>query len=542
MVLDENGKVGIGRTDPEQLLDVAGTSKNTISGAAAATTAYQIYSTTANHYNGNTSTTYLMSGLSGYLTLATKTTRTDGDACIMWGTNSDISEIVSVTTDGSDMMPLNFRGSSFLFTGGVTEFRGTANVYSAVANNNGGSTFYVSNQGSGNNYAVMYLSSLGANCYWFLNSQDRSADGGVRTATLRNDNGALRLQAEGDVRGIYISGGGYVSIGKNDGNSSGILNIWNPSGGVTHFGWTDNGNYIRGNFTNIDNVLSVNTGANQNFLTLYANSSNSNEYINLRFSHQGTSTYIQSYRISGFWRTYLIFKTVNSVGNNVDMFQITDQGIQGFGNFYTPGNAWCGDVTVLGNGCSSFSQGWDRCLIYANGYNTGGGYFYYNQNNVYGTISDRRIKKDFEIINENQSITFIKALEPTSFCLKEQSPCCRKKINEKGEEVEEEICPAVCSCRQDGWIAQNVLQACELSGVNKSVINHWYDYEQELNKPEEERKTLIGVSDRPILSHAVNTIKYLLNENDSLNQRVKQLEDIVTKQNDLLKQIIDRLK
>lgn len=54
-----------------------------------------------------------------------------------------------------------------------------------------------------------------------------------------------------------ISNGGNVGIG---GNSSGKLNIWNPSAGplggqVTHFGWTDNCNYIRGNDTYMDTQL-----------------------------------------------------------------------------------------------------------------------------------------------------------------------------------------------------------------------------------------------------------------------------------------------
>ncbi len=99
-------------------LTVQATETITISGASASTTAFQVLSTSANHYDGNPSTTYLMSGLSGYITLADGTTRTNTDACMMLGTNGDLSEVTSVTTDGSGLKPLNFGGSSFLFTGG----------------------------------------------------------------------------------------------------------------------------------------------------------------------------------------------------------------------------------------------------------------------------------------------------------------------------------------------------------------------------------------------------------------------------------------
>jgi hypothetical protein len=176
------------------------------------------------------------------------------------------------------------------------------------------------------------------------------------------------------------------------------------------------------------------------------------------------------------------------------------------------------DVTI--SGVARFSRDYDRLLMYANATDTSGGYFYYNQGNVYGTISDRRIKRDFLSITEEQSIAFIKALEPTSFCLKDS--CCQTTLAD-GVEVEN-IGGGVCSCRQDGWVAQNVLEACHKSGASKSVINHWYDYEQELEKPEEERTTLIGVSDRPILSHTVNVVKVLMAQIDTLTQRNEVLE------------------
>jgi hypothetical protein len=48
----------------------------------------------------------------------------------------------------------------------------------------------------------------------FLNSSTRTADGGASTATLRNDAGALRLQAQGGAEAIYIApASGNVGIG-----------------------------------------------------------------------------------------------------------------------------------------------------------------------------------------------------------------------------------------------------------------------------------------------------------------------------------------
>ena len=184
-----------------------------------------------------------------------------------------------------------------------------------------------------------------------------------------------------------------------------------------------------------------------------------------------------------------------------------------------------GDATRpmrIGGGVARFSREWDRCLMYANGDNTGGGYFYYNQGNAYGTISDSRIKTDFLRITETQSVEFLRALEPTSFCLKEDEHK-KKTTLVDGVEVEDVGC-GVCTCRQDGWVAQNVLKACEVSGASKTAVNHWVEYEQELLKPEQERTTLIGVSDRPILSHTVNVVKHLLDRIEVLEQRNELLE------------------
>ena len=181
------------------------------------------------------------------------------------------------------------------------------------------------------------------------------------------------------------------------------------------------------------------------------------------------------------------------------------------------------DVTI-GGGVALFARNYDRCIMYANATDISGGYFYYNQTNVYGTISDRRIKRDFLSITEDQSVAFIRALEPTSFCLKDST--CKTTLAD-GTEVQD-VGGGVCSCRQDGWVAQNVLEACVVSGASKSVVNHWYDYEQELEKPEDQRTTLIGVSDRPILTHTVNVVKVLMTQIEALTRRVQEQGLLIT--------------
>jgi hypothetical protein len=108
-----------------------------------------------------------------------------------------------------------------LYLNSRTYAYGTINTYSDATNNGSGSHIFVSNQGAGDSYAIMYLNSLGGNCYWFMNGNGRSADGGPLTATLRNDSGNLRLQSSGGNGFTIDAGTGYTR--KYGGNSSKIL-------------------------------------------------------------------------------------------------------------------------------------------------------------------------------------------------------------------------------------------------------------------------------------------------------------------------------
>jgi len=178
---------------------------------------------------------------------------------------------------------------------------------------------------------------------------------------------------------------------------------------------------------------------------------------------------------------------------------------------------------LLGGGSVMACQDWDLFVVWRSGieFNWSSGYFYVNKGGGFGMASDERIKKDIEPIDYKQSTDFIRAIKPATFCLKQGHT--QKVRLADGTETETE-CGGYCNCRESGFIAQNVLEACNRSGVPKSAINHWYDYEQQLGKPEEERTAILGVCDRPILSHTVNAVKALMEQVETLQQRNTILE------------------
>ena len=163
------------------------------------------------------------------------------------------------------------------------------------------------------------------------------------------------------------------------------------------------------------------------------------------------------------------------------------------------------------------SQYWDRFIVFVNGYNYDSGYFYVNQQAGWGMASDERIKKNIQPISEEPSTTFIKNLQPSIFCLKEESgkyKHCEADGTETGQ------ASYVCNCEQSGFIAQNVLASAVQAGIPKSVCNNWYDYEQELGLSDEERKALLGVSIVPVVSHLTNAVKSLIGQYTSKATRI----------------------
>jgi hypothetical protein len=155
------------------------------------------------------------------------------------------------------------------------------------------------------------------------------------------------------------------------------------------------------------------------------------------------------------------------------------------------------------------TQTGDRLVVYVNGYDSSGSYFYVNYAGGYGIYSDERIKKNIQPISEDSSTTFVKNLQPALFCLKEE-PGAYKHCTADGKETG--LVSSVCNCEQSGFIAQNVLDAAIKADIPKSVCNNWYDYEQELGLPDEQRKALLGVSIVPVVSHLTNAVKSLIGQ------------------------------
>jgi len=166
---------------------------------------------------------------------------------------------------------------------------------------------------------------------------------------------------------------------------------------------------------------------------------------------------------------------------------------------------------------------WDLFVVWRTGvsFDWGNGYFYFNKGGGYGYTSDSRLKNNIQPIQANESITFLKHLQPSSFCMKEVKPY--EKTNADG--TTETVHPECCTCEQDGFIADNVWDAVVASGASKSVLNNWSGWLAEREKPEEDRKlekdTILGVCDRPILSHTVNVVKALM---EQVEEQQKMIE------------------
>jgi hypothetical protein len=168
-------------------------------------------------------------------------------------------------------------------TNGTTLFLTKDGTMYHVYSTNGGVTDFTQNWDKGTNvYACKALQVQGdafgatAGCYWFMNNFARTVDGGAKCATMRNDNGNMRLQAGGE-QGITIQTDGHTYVthkmtvdnASGVGAQNGVLNIRLPSGGYTHFGWTDNNNYIRGTNTIVDSTLTLSNVSSTNWIYSY---------------------------------------------------------------------------------------------------------------------------------------------------------------------------------------------------------------------------------------------------------------------------------
>lgn len=143
--------------------------------------------------------------------------------------------LLQATTVTNNTFPLNIAGS-----GSTTTFAANGNVGIGTTSPstklfvnddvNGGVTTTIRNTNAGNAaYSNLYLRSDGTQpLSIFLNSTTRTADGGINTATIRNEAGDLRLLAQNSAGMMVKSTTGYVGI--NNFNPRSSLHL---SGSVT---------------------------------------------------------------------------------------------------------------------------------------------------------------------------------------------------------------------------------------------------------------------------------------------------------------------
>jgi hypothetical protein len=196
----------------------------------------------------------------------------------------------------------------------------------------------------------------------------------------------------------------------------------------------------------------------------------------------------------------------------------------------TPNLKWGNASTWLGGGSAVVSQGRQQTItpgttetvyfmVYFNGSNDTGGFFYVKDAGVFGKTSDERIKKNIKSIDIEQSIAFIRGIIPSYFCLK-QEPF--PQLDASGKETGQMY--GVCNCIQSGFIAQNVLESAKKAGLPESTVSNSYEYEQELSLPKEERKTLLGLGTVTLLSHSYNALKGTMKKQDMQQAQIDEID------------------
>jgi hypothetical protein len=149
----------------------------------------------------------------------------------------------------------------------------------------------------------------------------------------------------------------------------------------------------------------------------------------------------------------------------------------------------------FGNTMAEFlSTGGDVLKMYANRAGSGS-YFYYNTSNGYGTTSDARTKYDIRAINTSEALSYIMRLSPSEF-----------KMNDGNGKL------------QAGFIAQECLTASE-NETQKSAVANYDTYVQD-----DQDCPYLGVSDRPLLAHAIAAIQEQQAIITDLKARIEVLE------------------
>jgi hypothetical protein len=348
---------------------------------------------------------------------------------------------------------------------------------------------------------------FGPNAMWSSQSpylrigsgRDRSGTG---VAQIISTNGNLHLDCASNNKALYLNH--YVN-----GRAAGIYSYtpWTHTGSLTATGYIDVAQYIESN-----DWYYITSDKGMYWLS-YSRGFVPAESVNCLYGSFSTHDTARN-SWSGWGLGSKV--TLMTEGNTVLIHDNT----HGWVIWAPPQNdPWTNRHLFLGGGSVLCSQYWDRFIVYVNGSNTNNGYFYVNQGGGFGMISDKRIKKNIKPIDTEQSIAFIRGITPSYYCLK-NTPIPQRDAN--GKETGQMY--GVDTCEQSGFIAQNVLASARNAGLPNSTVDNVYDYEQELSLPDEKRKTLLGLSDTPFLSHSYNALKGTIKKQDSQQTQINEIQ------------------
>jgi hypothetical protein len=356
------------------------------------------------------------------------------------------------------------------------------------------------NAASGEAYAIMTLKNDNVNntCNWFLNSSTRTTDGGSNCATLRNDAGALRLQAQGN--GIMINTNGNVGIGTTNPRSP--FHVKGPQA-------TDSAVSVLG--TGVNSVASIAGGDGNYGLTFTVND---NGFIHLQGQRIGNPGNTDTFPITlnaqggnvGIGRTSpgetldvgggVIVRGRGHVNNYSDTYALNvtcPDSVNGNGSAIVYSNSinlaagdltWSGTIRVhgariyIGGGYSRgggidhgeiamFTSGLERLRIYSDGTTW-----------MAGTVqnaSDVTLKKNIEPLP--YGLDTISQLNPVTYHLKEQDDSDKKHFGLIAQEVQE-ILPQIIGKGADDKLS---LSYIELVPILINAVKEQQQTIQDLN-------------------------------------------------------------